>query len=109
MTAELTSVVLESQELDDTSRSVLTAIGDLFSGSSTSNIEDYLSEIIDLLAIGERRVQRGASNQFLPLAAAQYTPGELRIAADSIKRAIATVMKKKTSIATHRAFAAAVH
>ena len=109
LTAELTTEALDSTELDDTSKAILTAIKDLFSEASDAHIEDYLSELIDLLAISERREARGATQKDITLGGAEYTAAQLRSAADSIKRAIATVIERKVSIETHRAFAAAVH
>jgi hypothetical protein len=109
LTAELTEKVLSSTELDDVSKAILTAVKDLFAGSADAHIEDYLSELIDLLAIAERRVERGATQKEITLQTAQYTAAQLRHAANGIKRAIATVIEKKVSIKVHRDFAAAVH
>lgn len=109
LTAELTEEVLGSTELDDTSKAILSAVKDLFAGAANAHIEDYLSELIDLLAIVERRVERGATQKDIILGAATYTAVQLRCATDSIKRAIATVIEKKVSIKVHRDFAAAVH
>jgi len=55
LTAELTQQALTCDALDDTSKAVLAAIRDLFVGAADPNIEDYLSELIDLLAIVDRR------------------------------------------------------
>jgi hypothetical protein len=109
LTADLTEKVLGSTELDDPSKAILTAVKDLFEGSASAHIEDYLSELIDLLAIAERRVERGATQKEIPLGTAQYNAEQLRHAADDLKRAIAIVIDKKVSITVHRDFAAAVH
>ena len=60
LTAELTQEALSSHALDNTTKALLAAIRDLFVGAADANIEDYLSELIDLLAIAERRTSRGA-------------------------------------------------
>lgn len=109
LTAELTAQVLVSSELDDTSRAILTAVKDLFAGAASAHIEDYLSELIDLLAIAERRAGRGALQKDVTLGATGYTAAQLRSAANQIKRAIAGLIEKKVSIETHRTFVAAVH
>ncbi len=109
LTAEVTKAVLDSTELDGTSKGILTAVRDLFGDDADAHIEDYLSELIDLLAIGERRVEREAKHTDITLGAHSYTAKQLRDAADEIKRAIATVIDRDISIKTHRAFAAAVH
>jgi hypothetical protein len=107
--AELSEKVLGSPDLDDASKAILTALKDLFAGSANAHIEDYLSELTDLLAIAERRVERGAAQSEITLGTTQYTAAQLRHAADNLKRAIATVIEKKISIKVHRDFAAAVH
>ena len=61
LTAELTDLAIRSEQLDETSKAILNAIKNEFSGATTSNVEDYLSELVDLLAIAERRANRGAS------------------------------------------------
>ncbi len=109
LTSELTDKVLGSSELDVTSKEILAAVTNLFAGAANANIEDYLSELIDLLAIAERRVDRGAMQKDITLGETSYTVAQLRGAADQIKRAIASVIEKKVSIAIHRAFVAAVH
>jgi len=109
LTTELTKQVLGSTELDSDSATILTAIQDLFTGSTTAHIEDYLSELVDLLAIAERRHERSATQNTIELGSAKYTAVQLRHAADDLKRVIATVIEKEVSIEVHRRFAAAVH
>lgn len=77
LTAELTEKVLGSTELDDTSKALLTAVRQLFDGSANAHIEDLLSELIDLLAIAERRVERGATQQKTAIGGCSYTPAQL--------------------------------
>lgn len=109
LTAELTAEVLGSSELDGTSKAILAAVRTLFDGAANAHIEDYLSELIDLLAIGERRIDRGARQKDIILGGSTYTVAQMRGAADQIKRAIACVIEKKVSIEIHRSFVAAVH
>ncbi len=110
LTAELTEKALNSDKLDDTTKTILTAIRELFDGAVSPNIEDYLSELIDLLAIADRRTSRGASNKEISLGGVSYSEAQLRAAADQIKLGIATVIElKKVSIETHQHFVRAVH
>ncbi len=109
LTADLTSRTLESDQLDATSKAILAAIKDLFAGASIANIEDYLSELIDLLAIADRREAREATQRSVTLGGANYSKAQLRSAADQIKRGIAKVIEAKVSIDTHREFVRAVH
>jgi hypothetical protein len=107
--AELTDLVLGNDALDGTSKTILTEVKKLFAGAANAHIEDYLSELIDLLAIAERRDERGATLKEIALGKTGYTAEQLRNTANQIKRAIAGVIDKKLSIETHRAFVQAVH
>jgi hypothetical protein len=107
--SELTTEALSSDELDDTTKAVLAAIRGLFDGAADANIEDYLSELIDLLAIADRRSSRGATQKDVTLGGVTYNEAQLRAAVDQIKRGIAKVIGKKVLIETHQSFARAVH
>ena len=109
LTAELTTQVLTSAELDATSKAILGAIGDLFDGARDAHIEDYLSELIDLLAIAERRDERGATQREIALGGKSYTAAQLLDATKRIKRAIACVIERKIPLEIHQAFVAAIH
>jgi len=109
LTAELTQEALSSDVLDDTTKTILAAIRDLFVGAADANIEDYLSELIDLLAIAERRTSRGATQKTVTLGGVSYGEALLRTAADQIKNGIAGVIEKSVLIETHQDFVRAVH
>jgi hypothetical protein len=109
VTATLTQEALTSVALDDKTKAILTAIHDLFAGARDANIEDYLSELIDLLAIADRRASCGATQRVIDLGKASYSEVDLRTAADQIKRGIAAVIEKKVSIETHQNFVRALH
>lgn len=109
LTAELTSKALASTKLDASTKEILTAIQDHFAGANTPNIEDYLSELVDLLAIAERRTLRGATKKEIELASKPYGADVLQEAAEQIKRAIAEVIDQPVSIETHWEFVKAVH
>ncbi|MEO6922479.1 MAG: SIR2 family protein [Bryocella sp.] len=107
--SELTEKALSSTALNDTTKDILAAIRDLFIGAQDANIEDYLSELIDQLAITDRRVSRGATKNEITLSGVDYGQTKLRAAVDQIKRGVAGVIEKKVSIDTHRSFVRAVH
>lgn len=109
LTAELTCEALSSDALDDTTKAILTAIRDLFVGAADANIEDYLSELTDLLAIVERRTSRGATQDSITLGGVSYGGPLLRTAVDQIKNGIAGIIEKSVSIETHQSFIRAVH
>jgi hypothetical protein len=106
---QLTGEALTSTALDANTKEVLTAIQANFAGATFPNIEDYLSELVDFLAIADRRALRSATKQDIALGAKSYNAPLLREATEQIKRAIATVIDKPVSIETHWKFVKAVH
>ena len=109
LTSELADEVLGRTELDCTSKDILTAVRETFGGSPKANLEDYLSEIVDVLAIADRREERSAGENAVLVGKCQYTAIQLRDAANQIKRAIAGVIINRTvSIDTHRNFVSLV-
>ena len=109
LTAELATQVLAGAELNDTSKAILRAIADLFGGAKNAHIEDYLSELVDLLAIAGRRSERGATQREIVLDSESYSADQLLDAVKQIKRAIACIIEKKIPLEIHRAFVRAIH
>jgi hypothetical protein len=109
LTAQLTSEALASTALDAPSKEILTAIQANFAGATYPNIEDFLSELVDLLAIADRRTARSATKQEIELGGKAYSAKSLHDAAEQIKRAIAKVIDKDVAIETHWKFVKAVH
>lgn len=107
--AELTVKTLGSAKLSETTKTILTAIQGLFAGAYAANIEDYLSELVDLVAIAERRGVRGATTHTAPLGGIDYTAKQLKDAVDEIKAAIAEVIDVSVSMDVHWKFIQAVH
>ena len=62
LTKELTDKVLDDLEVDCLSKTILASVRDTFSEAPDAHIENYLSEIVDLLAITDRRAERGVNN-----------------------------------------------
>lgn len=109
LTAELTTKTLASTTLDPTTKTILSEIKALFAGALTANIEDYLSELVDLMAIAERRTLRGAAVNTATLNATTYSAQQLKDAAEQIKRAIAEVINQSVTMEVHWKFIEAVH
>jgi hypothetical protein len=109
LTAELTGKVLASATIEDKTKEILGYLKSSFDGTSDANIEDYLSELIDLIAIADRRAERNATVKSVSLGAGTYDGDELRKAADDIKQAIASEVSVSVSVETHRAFIKAIH
>lgn len=109
LTADLTAKTLASANLDATTKTILTAIEGLFSGAQAANIEDYLSELVDLVAIAERRSARGATTSTALLNGVDYSSTQLKNAVDQIKVAIAKVIDVDVNLEVHWKFIQAVH
>ena len=109
LTSELTGKIIDNKNLDVISKEILTAIQHLFGSAGNAHIEDYLSELIDLLAVAERRVERSARHLTITLGGTEYSAEQLRCAADKIKRTICEAVQLDISIDVHRSFATAVH
>lgn len=109
LTVELTAKTLASTRLDATTKTILTAIEGLFAGATAANIEDYLSELVDLVAIAERRGARGATTSTAPLNGIDYSAKQLKDAVDQIKEAIAEVIDIAVHLGVHWKFIQAVH
>lgn len=109
LTTDLTSRVFESGRLDETAMSILSHVKDSFGGGEGSHIEDYLSEIIDLLAIAERRASRGVEDTKIRVGNGEFSVEQIREAVESIKRGIADSINLPLTIETHRQFVGALH
>lgn len=109
LTAQLTSEALKSPELDTNTRLILTALQGNFAGAKGPNIEDFLSEMVDLLAIADRRTLRSASSTGVVLSSGTFSSDLLREAVEQIKRAIANVIDRTVPIEIHWSFVRAVH
>jgi len=71
--ADLTKLTLTSAKLQPEDKAILEGLQTNFAGATQPNIEDYLSELIDLLAISERRMTRNATVQTALIGGVQYT------------------------------------
>ena len=109
LTNELTDKVLEDDEIDSLSKEMLIAVRQEFADGTGSNIEDYLSEIVDMLAITERRAERGVEENSVVVGNTSYTAEQLSNAIIKLKQAIAKAIDRKVSIATHQQFVSSVH
>ncbi|WP_437201977.1 SIR2 family protein [Planctomicrobium sp. SH664] len=107
---ELTSRVQKS--LPVPSLDVLNAVLEGFEGSPRSTIEDFMSEIVDLVAIAERRKLRNASSPTVNVAGRTFTSEILGTALDDVKREIAKAIANPQvdlQVETHRLFIRTLH
>lgn len=110
LTSKLTNEVTSDNKLQGSTKDLLKIIEAKFSGSVTATIEDYMSELVDLLSIAERREDNGSSNKKVDIDGKAYEANQLREALKDIKSSIARCIdSRKLNITVHREFVRAVH
>jgi len=110
LTNQLTEKAIASDKLSADSRALLNNIQDSFKGSSpTSHIEDYLSELVDWLAITSRRASRNVDKSNISIGGTEYSHEKLLIAIDEIKQAIFSVINVEVDSEVHERFVQALH
>jgi hypothetical protein len=109
LTQQLTNEVLTSGGPSAASKRILEATAKLFESAGSANIEDYISEMIDFLSIADRRDTEVGSEGKISAPGGSYSAAELRLAVEETKSAIASVIDRKLTLETHKAFVAAVH
>lgn len=110
LTAQLTAEALESNKLSGDSKQILTAIQTSFVGANpASHIEDYLSELVDWLAITARRTNRNVAASKVDIGGTDYSNDQLLQAINEIKLAIFDVINVEVDSAVHERFVQALH
>jgi len=107
---QLTEDVLGHEKIGEETRQLLGKVRELFSGAQSATIEDYMSEIVDLLSIAERRTQRGATQSKVSVGDQVREATELQVALNEIKQAISSAIGDKEVDSTmHQQFVRAIH
>lgn len=107
---KLTEEVLGHNKIGEKTKELLNEVCKLFSGARLATIEDYMSEIVDLLSIAERRIQRGATNTKISVGDQESDSAELQTALDEIKQAVSSAIgDKEVDVTTHQQFIRAIH
>jgi len=107
---ELTQKVLSALDKEGKAHAVLAGLQKHFDGSEGCTIEDYMSELVDHIAIAERRKLRSATAANASINATDYNADDLANALIEIKNSIADVIGQSTpSISVHRQFVRAIH
>ena len=109
LTNALTDIVLKAKLPCETSQTILSGVEATFADGNEANIEDYLSEIVDMLAIAERRLERGVTRNANADTWLPYTADQLRKATQHIHQAIAEAIDRKVDMDIHRRFISSVH
>ena len=107
---ELTDSVLEKAKSDSDQYKLLKKIKSNFEGSDSSNIEDYMSELVDLISICDRRKTKGSDVNQIQIGDNKYTLNDLNTLLGEIKENIQLlIQEKKPSLDTHRKFIRNIH
>lgn len=107
---ELTQKVLAVLSKQGEPHAILTGLQKHFDGAKGCTIEDYMSELVDHVAIAERRKLRTAKVASASINGTEYSPDDLVKALIEIKNAIAKLIgDAKPNIAVHRQFVLAIH
>lgn len=107
---ELTNSVLEKLEDSSDHYQILEEIKNNFEGSETCNIEDYMSELVDLISICERRKVKNSDVNEIKIGEDECTLKELNVLLKDIKDSIQELLQEKeTSLDTHRKFIRNIH
>ncbi|MBO6512474.1 MAG: SIR2 family protein, partial [Phycisphaerales bacterium] len=105
LTTELCDMILKELG-DENVKKLLESIRDEYDGESQSTIEDYLSDIVDLKAMADRRVHRGCTVGTVAYQGTDYSSEDLSDALSLIKgeirKAIGT--SQTPDISVHRIF-----
>jgi hypothetical protein len=107
---QLTQEICGSSELTDPTRKLLNSLVQQFEGSTTATIEAYMSELVDMLSIAERRSDCEATNCAVKINGIDYSVESLRNALSEIKGLIARCIDNKSvTLSTHQQFIQAIH
>lgn len=110
LTNQLTAEVLKSIKLSVVSKQILIAIQTSFAKAHpASHIEDYLSELVDWLAIMTRRANRNVTSSNVAINGVEYNKDQLLQAIKEIKLAIFGVINVQVDSAMHERFVQALH
>ena len=103
--SELTEKVLAYDSLSVTTKKVLQYLRTKYDGSHGTTIEDYMSDIVDVLAVAERRRDCGAANEKIAFDGEEYSADDLAKSLHEIKDVMVSFLKpENVDIATHREF-----
>lgn len=108
--AELTKSVIEAIPDTDIAHKMLTGLIKTMEGNGDCTIEDYMSEIVDLISIAERRQARRCTTDTVAIQDESYSAEQLRESLVRIKSAVRDAINKgDVKIHAHREFVRAVH
>lgn len=111
LTSELTDTILASLPDGSEAKVILSEIKSNYpSANSNHTIEDYMSELVDLIAIGQRYVEKGVLDKKIKVGINEYTIETLKLTLSEIKAKIYDcISEKQIDVSIHRRFVKAIH
>lgn len=110
LTSELTDLIQKKTSLSGETQNILAALTKRFEGAKNATIEDFMSELVDLLAIAERRDERGAKETGVELGGKTYVVEQLHDSLLEIKERTADCIEgQHADVSVHWKFVKAVH
>jgi len=107
---ELTKNICDCKELSQGTIGILIFLQEKYKLSTKSNIEDYISELIDYLSIIERRPWKEGEVKKIKVDDSEFTEHQISVALSEIKYKIATYIdENKISIEVHKRFTNHIH
>jgi hypothetical protein len=103
--SELTEKVFACDSLSVSTKNVLEYLRTKYEGSHGTTIEDYMSDIVDILTMAKRRRDCGARNEKVAFDGQEYGADDLEKSLNEIKDLMVVFLKpKNVDIARHREF-----
>jgi len=107
---ELTQKVLDNIPSNQKTHVILQELVEQYKNGKGCTIEDYMSELVDLISIATRRNSRNTATATIPLGKQSYPVEELNRALVEIKQKISKIiMQSQIKSHHHRQFIRAVH
>lgn len=106
---ELTQNICDCNDFSKDTTEILLFLREKYKKSSKSNIEDFISELIDYLSIIERRPSKDGDVKKIKVDEKEFTENQISVALIEIKNKIASCIEGKISIAVHEQFINHIH
>lgn len=107
---ELTKEILEATPKETKQYAILEKLVGRFRGGHSCTIEDYMSELVDLLSLAERREIRMVKESTVQIEGSPYGAADLRDALAGTKAGVKQAIgRHPTDVTCHREFIRAIH
>lgn len=106
----LTEEVLSSPALGEVAKEIVGEVNETYSGAKEQTIEDYMSDLVDYLALTERRRAKAASDASVQLGGRRVSSSELDETLTDVKTAIIDVIEnREPTLENHQRFVRSIH